>query len=310
MLDDLSAVGLTVGWHEHDGVPWFAATGDGWQVVFSTREGGISQGPFASLNVGYSVGDDPTAVGENRRRLCAAVGVQLADVVVPGQVHGTHIAVVEPEHRGRGAYGRDDVLHETDGLLTEHSGVVLMVSFADCVPVLVVARHPRRRARIALVHAGWRGMLAGIVEKAARMVSAHSSAETGAPELDLVAAVIGPSIGPCCFTVSRDVGEKFARAFPGTYVPYGADGGPVQDASLTGPTTGISRGDGHVDLWRAAELQLAAAGLDGSRIVNPHLCTSCDTRFYSHRRDGGRTGRQAALAWLSGSDTRVAHRHG
>lgn len=271
---------------ERDGVPWLEVTGDGWRVVFSTRAGGVSVSHRASLNLGYSVGDDPEAVAENRRRFTRALGVVGADLVVPGQVHGTHIAVVGRDERGRGAFDSGTVIHATDALMTDQPGVPLVVTFADCVPVLVVGQHHRRRARIALVHAGWRGMLAGIVHKAALMVSAHEAAETGAREGNLVAAVIGPSIGPCCFTVDRGVGEKFAHTFPGTYAP--ADGGEDRrDRQAAG---------GRVDLWLAAEQQLTAAGLDAGRIVNLRLCTSCDARFFSHRRDKGLTGRQAAIA--------------
>jgi hypothetical protein len=286
---------------ERDGVPWLEVAGDGWRVVFSTREGGVSTGHRASLNLGYSVGDDPEAVAENRRRFTRAVGVGGADLVVPGQVHGTHIAVVGPDERGRGASDRGTVIHDTDALMTDQPGVPLVVTFADCVPVLVVGRHHRRRTRIALVHAGWRGMLAGIVHKAALMVSAHEAAETAAREGDLVAAVIGPSIGPCCFTVDRGVGEKFAHTFPGTYAP--AHGGGEDRRGRPTPS-------GRVDLWLAAERQLTAAGLEPSHIVNLRLCTSCDPRFYSHRRDEGLTGRQAAIAWIEGERAREGRTRG
>ena len=273
---------------------WFEAGGDGWRVAFSTRLGGVSRGSQATLNIGYSVGDQQRAVAENRRRFAAAISLEVRDLVVPGQVHGTTIATVGLEERGRGAFGSETVVHDTDGLLTQEAGVPLMVTFADCVPVLIVARGAGGAARIALVHAGWRGMLAGIVAKAARLLVAPPAGakcggrrgavadrrawrggdEARGGSARLVAALVGPSIGPCSFTVGDDVGGRFGAAFPGTW----------QGRS--------------VDLWLAAEQQLVAAGLDSAAVVNPRLCTACDERFFSHRRDRGRTGRQAAVAWL------------
>jgi YfiH family protein len=191
----------------------------------------------------------------------AAAGIAADDLVVPGQVHGTVVAEVGRRERGRGARARADVIPETDGLLTREAGVPLFVSFADCVPVLLVAGRPARA--LALVHAGWRGMAAGIVEQAARAVGAQAAA-----------AVIGPSIGPCCFAVSPDVGERFEAAFPGTWRA------------------------GRVDLWEAARRQLAAGGFAAADIVSSGLCTCHDHEFFSHRREHGATGRQAAVAWL------------
>lgn len=252
---------------------WYEACGEGWRAGFSTRLGGVSAGPYATLNIGYSVADQERAVAENRRRFAAALGLQVNDLVVPGQVHGTTLAWVGLQERGRGAFGRETVVHDTDGLLTADADVPLMVSFADCVPVLIVARGASGAARIALVHAGWRGMLAGVVAKAARelVASAVGSRERA---VRLETGVVGPSIGPCSFSVGEDIGRRFEAAFPGTWQ------------------------EGRVDLWSAVEQQLIAAGLGDGDVVNPRLCTVCDDRFFSHRRDHGRTGRQAAIAWL------------
>ena len=248
-----------------DGLRWLQTEGEGWTVAFSTRHDGVSTGAFATLNIGLSVGDAPSAVLENRSRLVAVLGFRLDDLVVPGQVHGTRVAAVDERHRGRGARDRDTVVHATDALATTTPRLPLVVSFADCVPVLIAARGARGRIAIALVHAGWRGMLAGVVG-----ATAEHLARLGT----LSAAVVGPSIGPCCFTDADDVGRRFDDRFPG------------------------SRRDGSVDLWACAEAELAACDVPRVAIVNPRLCTSCDRRFYSHRRDGGRTGRQAAVAWI------------
>ncbi len=251
--------------HDAAGPIWYEARGDGWQAAFSTRLGGVSPAPFDSLNLSMSTEDDPVRVWRNRLAFAAAAGTRADDLVVPGQVHGTTIVEVGSGERGRGARGSTDVVAAADGLLTRAPGVPLLVSFADCVPVLLVAGSPARA--LALVHAGWRGMLAGIVGEAARALGAFGAAR---------AAVIGPSIGPCCFAVSPDVGEGFEAAFPGTWR------------------------EGRVDLWEAARRQLAAGGFASADIVSSGLCTFHDHEFFSHRREHGLTGRQAAIAWITG----------
>jgi YfiH family protein len=251
--------------HDAGGPVWYEAHGDGWRAAFSTRLGGVSPAPFDTLNLSFSTDDDPANVWRNRLDFAAAAGAAADHLVVPGQVHGTTIVEVGGGERGRGARSRTDVVAGADGLFTRAADVPLLVSFADCVPVLLVAGSPPRA--LALVHAGWRGMLAGIVGEAARALGAFGAAR---------AAVIGPSIGPCCFAVSPDVGEGFEAAFPGTWR------------------------EGRVDLWEAARSQLAAGGFASADIVSSGLCTCHDHEFFSHRREHGLTGRQAAIAWITG----------
>jgi hypothetical protein len=253
---------------ERDGVAWYETGGPGWMGAFTTRLGGGSAAPFAALNLSLSTADDPAQVLANRRALAAALGIEAGALVVPGQVHGTTVATVGPAERGRGALDRDDVVPDTDGLLTTTPGLPLLVSVADCVPVVLAAGRPARA--VAAVHAGWRGMLAGIVGETARALGAYGAAR---------AAVIGPSIGPCCFAVSADVGEAFERRWPGTHR------------------------DGRVDLWEAARRQLDEAGVRAASVVTSGLCTYHDERFFSHRREHGVTGRQAAVVWITGGQT-------
>jgi YfiH family protein len=245
---------------------WLAAEGPGWRLAFGTRLGGVSAGPFESLNISLAVGDDACAVLENRRRFLAVEGLALDDLVVPGQVHGVAVRVVGDRERGRGARSRETVVDDTDALLTQTAGVPLMISFADCVPVFLAAETAAGGAAVALVHAGWRGMVGGVITEAAAVLRRLGR---------LTAAVVGPSIGPCCFAVGEDVGSALEARFPG-----------------------VAR-HGHVDLWACAAQELAGAGLPPQAVADPRLCTSCDRRFYSHRRDHGLTGRQAAVAWLT-----------
>jgi hypothetical protein len=149
-------------WRGAGAVRWLQWEGAGVAVAFPTRDGGVSPAPYASLNLGLSTDDEPGNVLENRRRLCAAVGLPQERLVVPGQVHGTALTWVGEADAGRGAFDRQTVVHDHDGLLTAASEVGLAVSYADCVPVVIAARGADG-PELAAVHAGWRGMLAGIV---------------------------------------------------------------------------------------------------------------------------------------------------
>ncbi len=251
-------------WRRRGGVSWLEWRAGGATAAFPAREGGVSEPPYRSLNLGLSVGDEAERVLENRRRWCAATGIAAQRLVVPGQVHGTRLAWVAEADAGRGALENETVLRERDGLLSVTPGLGLVISYADCVPVVIVAQGESGPA-LATVHAGWRGMLAGIVGTAAAELAARGR---------LVAAAVGPSIGPCCFRVDEEMRRRFEARFPG------------------------SAGAATVDLWRCAREELEAAGVPVAEIHVSAVCTSCDDRFFSHRRDQGATGRHLAIAWL------------
>jgi YfiH family protein len=224
---------------------------------FTTRAGGASGGPFASLNMGGAVGDDPRSVEANWEALRGLTGLRFSRV---RQVHGDRVVL---------AAGEGSPPEEADAVVSTLPGVAACVSVADCVPILI--GDPRSGA-VAAVHAGWRGTLA---HAAARAVEALSRA-VGAQPGDLLAA-IGPAIGPCCYEVSPDL----ARAFRDDL-----------GARVAEPRGGSSR----VDLWLANEIVLRKAGLDRERIEVLGRCTYCEPEtFFSHRRDRGRTGRQVGF---------------
>ena len=250
-------------WREAGELRWLQWEGAGVTAAFPTREGGVSPPPYDFLNLGLSVDDAPSNVLENRRRFCAAIGVPLGRLVVPGQVHGTTLAWVGEAEAGRGAFERASVIHDHDGLLSAVPGLGLVVSYADCVPVVIVSRGDDG-PELATVHAGWRGMLAGIVAQTAAALARRGR---------LLGAVVGPSIGPCCFAVDERLRTRFDERFPG------------------------SAGESRVDLWACAGRDLMAAGVPPAAITITALCTATDTRFYSHRRDHGATGRHLAVAW-------------
>lgn len=243
---------------------------------FTTRRGGVSSGPYSGLNMALHVGDREQDVLENRRRACTLLGASLDDLVAGQQVHGAGVAVVGEAKRGAGSRQYSSALPDTDALITDRPGLVLASFYADCVPVYLL--DPRRRAA-GLVHAGWQGTRLKI---AARAVQTMQSA-LGCRPADIL-AVIGPSIGPCCYTVGEDVHRQFAAAFPG------------QVHLLTRPA---GPGKWYLDLWQANRLVLMEAGLAKDSIGTARLCTSCrEELFFSYRRQSGRCGRMAALIRL------------
>ncbi len=224
---------------------------------FTTRSGGRSRPPFDSLNLGGAVGDDGDAVAANWAALRSATGLAFARV---RQIHGDRVTV---------ARAPAEPLEEADAVVSLVPGVAACVAVADCVPVLI---GDPRSGVVAAVHAGWRGTLA---RTAARAVEALVR-EAGAHPPDLLAA-IGPAIGPCCYGVSPDLAACFRDAL-GNRVAEVRGGAP------------------HLDLWLANELILRRAGLCRERIEVLGRCTACEPRtFFSHRRDGGATGRQVGF---------------
>ncbi|PTL78279.1 peptidoglycan editing factor PgeF [Vitiosangium sp. GDMCC 1.1324] len=228
---------------------------------FATRAGGVSEGAYASLNLGFSVGDLRERVEENHRRLAAAAGAALDALHTVKQVHGDRV-VEAGAGEGTGALRLPE--GEADALWTERPEHWVAVGTADCVPVLLVDPEGRR---VAAVHSGWRGTDAHIVARAVEALVAKGS------QPERLLAAVGPCIQRCCYVVSEDLGERFTTRF--------------------GPEVVVrERGDVRLDLSRAVRDTLRGAGLKAAHVeVLPH-CTACDaSRFFSHRRDAGRTGR-------------------
>ena len=242
---------------------------------FSARLGGVSPAPFDSLNMALHVGDDPACVWENRRRYFSALGLHAERLCTIRQVHGTEIVRAMRRDAGRGARAYEDALADADAVITNDSGVALMLCYADCVPVLLY--DPVHNA-VGVVHAGWKGT----VQRIAAQTVARMCEEFGTAASDVLAG-IGPSIGAGCYTVGAEVAERFRTAFPS----YADEIIEERDGAI------------HLDLWSANRLQLVEAGVAAGNIDSADTCTSCDRAFfYSYRAAGGRTGRLAAVMEL------------
>lgn len=227
---------------------------------FTTRDGGVSQAPFDTLNLGGKWGDAPERVAENRRRVARAAG---APLFVTTQVHGAAIARVRA-----GDTAAELASVRADGICSDRADVAVAVFVADCIPAVVA--DPRTGA-FAAVHAGWRGTVAGVLPAAVRALAEHF----GARPADLRVA-LGPAIGPCCFEVGPEVVAAFEADMPGAR----AAGVIVEGA-----------GKPRIDLKRANRLLLERAGVAPDGIDAGDECTSSDrARFYSYRRDKGGTG--------------------
>jgi YfiH family protein len=242
-------------WAEREGVRWLEAELPGATAAFSTRLGGVSQPPFDTLNLGIATGDLRDRVRQNRTILASALGIESADVVLAGrQVHGATVTRRREAPRPNGFAEPAGGLGEADGQATATPGLAPLVFVADCLPVALAGE-----GGVAMIHCGWRGMAAGIVQR-------------GVEEVGATAAAVGPSIGPCCYEVGDEVGDAFRSLGEG-----------VASGRM-------------LDLREVVRRLLAKAAVTEVEVSD--LCTSCHPElFFSHRRDRGRTGRQAGLVW-------------
>jgi YfiH family protein len=256
-------------WRQSDGVRWLEVDLGRARAAFTTRTGGVSESPFDSLNLGVLTDDAEEAVVENRTRLAAALGLDPTRIPIGLQVHGAGLACHSDPQRPSPFAGPGSPIPKVDGHVVAAAGLAPLVFVADCLPVALAGP-----GGVAMLHCGWRGMAAGIIAAGAEAVEAS-------------AAAIGPGIGPCCYEVGDEVLEAFAGLGKGITT---ADG----PKSRAGVDVSARR---RLDLPEVARRLLGEAGV--GRVESAGLCTSCESQlFFSHRRDGGRSGRQAGLAWL------------
>jgi hypothetical protein len=293
-------------WIEHPLIAHYS-----WLIhAFSTRRGGVSHGSPAGLNLGFTKGESRARVRENRKRFFQQLGAEHFALAALRQVHSANIYQVrratssELEYRLGG-----NEMHEQlgfaqppgDALLTDQAGILLSVRTADCLPVLLV--DPKRRA-VAAVHAGWRGALARLVEKAVREMRRVYGSEPRS-----LLAVLGPSIRRCCYEVGQEVEEAFQGRFPHTEKFFRKRSEPPAWHSKLRPIPFLSMQSPrhhatgaphiHLDLVAVTQDQLLVAGLAPHNVATVDLCTACRTDlFYSYRKEGNRTGRTMAVVGI------------
>jgi len=231
----------------------------GGRALFTTRRGGVSTGPYASLNLGRWIDDDADAVDRNRQILADTIGLPLDALLQGRQVHGNRI-----ERRAVG----DRALPEADGQATTMRGLAPAVITADCLPIALIAE-----GAVAMLHAGWRGLAAGVIEEGVNVVRDLG----GEGEIQ---GAIGPGAGACCYEVGPEVHQAFGHE-------------PAR---------------GTIDLKAIAADRLHAAGV--AKVHEVGLCTICSDPqlFFSHRRDRGVTGRQAGVVWRARDDRPIRGR--
>jgi YfiH family protein len=259
---------------------WPALDASGVTAAVTARGGGVSGGPYATLNLSLSVGDEPSLVLENRRRLAAALGVSPDDFVFARQVHGAGVRVVTAADRGSGAYSLDAV-GDADALVTAAPGVTLAILTADCLPVVL---HDPVAGVLACVHAGWRGTVAGVTAAAVAAMR-----DLGASPSDVVAG-LGPAIAGDRYQVGPDVHEAVTAAFG----PAAA--GFLQPDRRPGA---VPKGQDRwlLDLSQANSHALREAGVPGDRIHASTIPTGTGA-FFSDRA-ARPCGRLALVASLS-----------
>jgi YfiH family protein len=224
---------------------------NGASVLYTARDGGVSEGPYAELNLGPWTDDDPEAVSANHDLLAVAARLPRHDFAWGHQVHGIEVrALREPP-------AEEDHGEEVDGQATRLPRVAPTVFVADCLPVALSAGDG-----VAMLHAGWRGLAGGILERGVATLR-------GLGARGDVHAAIGPGAGACCYEAGEEVHASVGHS--------------------------VGRND---DLKAAAAERLRAAGV--SEVQDVGICTICDEGYFSHRRAGGVTGRQAGVVWLAG----------
>lgn len=260
--------------HENNGVVFMTATEIQTRHAFSTRLGGVSEGPFASLNLSFSSGDRAENVLENYRRLGAAVGIDPFRAAFTKQVHGRAVRIVTAEDK---CAPDTPAKTECDALVTAERGLPLFCFTADCVPALL---HDGVHGVAAAAHCGWRSSVADIL---GAVVEAMRS--LGARPEDIHAA-FGPAIGKCCFETDGDVPDAL-RAYLG----------PDAEEFIC---PGAREGKYLVDLRGANARRLMQLGVDARNIGISGECTMCNSeKYWSHRHvRGGRRGSQCAVITL------------
>lgn len=247
---------------------------------FTSRHGGVSEAPYSTLNCGLHVNDLPAHVIRNRELLAEAVGQPFEAFTYAEQVHGNEVVVVGLEEKGKGRTSRESAIQSKDGFITNEKGVVLCAQFADCVPLFF---YDSVRHAAGLSHAGWKGSVLNI-----SMATISLMTHTFGSQPSDIRAAIGPSIGVCCYEVDQTVADRVYSVL--------IENNASQQEQLE-VISGKPNGKYMLNLQELNRKLLQQAGILSSHIEVSQLCTSCSSDdFFSHRKEGGSTGRM--VAWI------------
>lgn len=245
-------------------------------VAFSTRSGGVSKGQYSSMNLSYSLGDDDENVINNFRIIAKTLKVNLDDMVRTKQTHTTNVTVAKQEYKGMGItkeYGYDHI----DGMVTDERGIVIVTSYADCVPLFFV---DKEKKIIGSSHSGWRGTVGNIAHNTIKLMIE----EYGCKPEDII-GIVGPSICRDCYEVSEDVAEEFRKVY--------------SEYEIKDILTQKEKGKYLLDLHCANKYNLMNSGLLSENIFLTDVCTCCNSdMLFSHRKTSGKRGGLCGFIWL------------
>lgn len=242
---------------------------------FTTRIGGVSLEPFNSLNLGINTQDKDENVIENYKIISDSLNINVNDIVISNQVHKDDILIVDESYKGNHFF-LDRKVKNIDALITNKKNIAIVTLYADCVPIMI---YDKGKNIIALAHAGWRGTVKKIGKKVLKKLKEEFNSN-----MEDCIALIGPSIGKCCFEVDEPVVNEFKKVFEKEYLNF---------------TTSTSNDKYMIDLWEANKISLLEAGLPEANIIISNICTKCNNDIlYSYRNENGNTGRMAAIMQL------------
>ncbi|MEH7502410.1 peptidoglycan editing factor PgeF [Neobacillus drentensis] len=243
-------------------------------VGMTTKNGGVSKGDYETLNLGFHVGDELSAVCSNREKVSELLEFPLNNWVGAEQTHGIQLKKISKEDRGKGSHSYENSIKDTDGFYTNEEGILLSLCFADCVPLFFIAPDSKM---IGIAHAGWKGTVGQIAKE---MISAWGREGINPQEI-LVA--IGPSICEKCYIVDKRVINLVENTLVDVEIlPYNL----------------INDGQYSLDLREVNRQIIIKSGVPVTNILMTGFCSSCDKEFFSHRRDQGRTGRMLSfIGW-------------
>lgn len=237
-------------------------------LAFTTRHSGFSNEPYKSLNLALHVEDNEKKVLKNRHVVSKVLGYKENSLTCAQQIHGTSIQLVDDKSVGAGSTDYATSLKGIDGLITDKANVPIGLFFADCLPVVLVSSSPKI---VAIAHAGYKGIISGIINKLIKKISVRVQPKE-------MLAFLGPSIGSCCYKVNERRVKRFSKAFPSI----------------------VKESDKALDLKAIASYQLYKAGLDPANIFCSSYCTCCNSDLFFSYRKSKVTGRQAAIAFIMG----------